>query len=369
MTGNHIGERFVTVSFGESHGRCVGAVVDGCPAGLPLCEEDIQKFLDLRKPGQSIVSTTRTETDKVEILSGIFNGFTTGSSICALVWNKDVESKPYETVFKNPRPGHADMTAYFKYGGYNDWRGSGRFSGRITASFVIAGSIAKKLIHHVLGIDIHAYTIEIGGIRSRKVSDEKIKKFTYKNDVRCPDLNAAEKMKFKIIKEKSKGNSLGGLVECKVVNVPIGLGEPVFCSLESDLSKALFSIPGVKGVEFGIGFSAIKLKGSENNDNFIVKNGKIRTSTNKSGGILGGISNGMPIIIRAAFKPTASISKPQQSVNLENLKPVQITVPGRHDPCIVPRGVPVVESMVACIIADHSIRAGLIPPIIKSIVR
>ncbi|MEM3068722.1 MAG: chorismate synthase [Nitrososphaerales archaeon] len=366
MTGNILGERFLVLSFGESHGRCIGVVVDGCPAGLPLSEDDIQHDLNLRRPGLSMVTSERSEEDKVELISGVFNGYTTSAPICALIWNKDVDSKPYEQIRKTPRPGHADLTAFWKYGGYNDWRGGGRFSGRITASFVIAGAIAKKLIRYTLGIEVFAYSIEIGGIKAREVSDDEIRRLRYSNEVRCADLEAAEKMKIKITEEQLKGDSVGGIVECKVFNVPIGLGEPVFSSLESDLSKALFSIPAVKGIEFGIGFEASRLKGSECNDPFSVKKGKIITSSNRAGGILGGISNGMPIVLRLAFKPTSSIGKPQKTVHLDTLKKVDLIVSGRHDPCIVPRAVPVVEAMVSCVMADHSIRAGLIPPVIKT---
>lgn len=366
MTGNILGERFLILSFGESHGKCIGVVIDGCPAGLPLSEDDIQYELDLRKPGLSMVTSERFEEDKVELISGVFDGYTTGAPICALIWNKNVDSKPYEQIRKTPRPGHADLTAFWKYEGYNDWRGGGRFSGRITATFVIAGAIAKKLIHFTLGMEVLAYSVEIGGIKARELSDDEIRKFRYSNEVRCPDLEAAEKMKKRIVDEQSKGDSLGGIVECKVLNVPVGLGEPVFSSLESDLSKALFSIPAVKGVEFGIGFDASRLKGSECNDPFSVKEGKIITSTNKAGGILGGISNGMPIVLRLAFKPTPSIRKPQKTVHLDTLKEVDLIVPGRHDPCIVPRAVPVVEAIVACVMADHSIRAGFIPPVLKT---
>ena len=366
MTGNIIGESFLVLSFGESHGKCVGVVIDGCPAGLPLSEDEIQQDLNLRRPGLSKVTSKRFEEDRVELLSGVFNGYTTGAPICALIWNKDVNSKPYEQMRKTPRPGHADLTAFWKYGGFNDWRGGGRFSGRITATFVIAGAIAKKLIHHTLDMEVLAYSIEIGGIKAREVLDEEIRRLRYSNEVRCPDLEAAEKMRMKIMEEESKGDSVGGIVECRVLNVPIGLGEPVFSSLESDLSKALFSIPAVKGIEFGAGFEASRLRGSEFNDPFIVKEGKTITPTNRAGGILGGISNGMPIVLRLAFKPTSSIKKPQKTINIETLKEVDLTVLGRHDPCIVPRAVPVVEGMVACVMADHSIRASLIPQVIKA---
>lgn len=366
MTGNVLGERFLVLSFGESHGKCVGVLIDGCPSGLPLSEDDIQHDLDLRRPGVSEVTSKRFEEDRVELLSGVFNGYTTGAPICALIWNKDVDSKPYEQIRKTPRPGHADLTAFWKYGGFGDWRGGGRFSGRITATFVMAGSIAKKLIHYTLGTEVLAYSTEIGGIKAREVSDDEIKRLRYSNEVRCPDLEAARKMKMKIVDEESKGDSVGGIVECRITKVPVGLGEPVFSSLESDLSKALFSIPAVKGIEFGIGFEASRLKGSESNDPFSVKEGRVITSTNRAGGILGGISNGMPIVLRLAFKPTSSIRKPQKTIHLDTLKEVDLTVTGRHDPCIVPRAVPVVEGIVSCVMADHSIRAGFIPPVIKA---
>jgi chorismate synthase len=365
MSGNIIGERFVAISFGESHGRCVGVIVDGCPAGLPISEGDIQIKLDLRRPGQSIVTTQRKEEDKVEIISGIFNGNTTGAPICMLIWNKDQDSRPYEQIRGKPRPGHADYPAMVKYGDYNDYRGGGRFSGRITATFVMAGTVAQKLLEQTLGIEILAYTLEIGGIRANNLTIDEIRKLRYSNEVRCPDVNTAEKMKNAIVKARSSGDSLGGVVECTALNMPVGLGEPVFGALESDLSKALFAIPAVKGVEFGSGFEGSRRKGSENNDVYKIDDGKIMTITNNSGGILGGLSNGMPLLLRVAFKPASSISKTQQTVDLASMKQTEITVPGRHDPCVVPRAPPVVESIVALILADHAIKYGLIPPVLK----
>ncbi|MEM3130269.1 MAG: chorismate synthase [Nitrososphaerota archaeon] len=365
MTGNILGERFIVISFGESHGKCIGAIVEGCPAGLKISEQDIQKELDKRKAGISEIYSSRKEEDKVEILSGIFNGFTTGAPICMIIWNKYFDSKPYEEYRNKPRPGHADYTAYIKYGGFNDWRGGGRFSGRITASFIMAGAIAKKLLNEVLGIKICAYTIEIGGIKAKIDYTKNLEELTYSNDVRCPDYDTANKMKEKIISIMKNGDSIGGIIECLITNVPIGLGEPIFSSLESDISKAIFSIPAVKGIEFGAGFNVSKMLGSESNDVFIIKNGKILTEKNNSGGILGGISNGMPIIFRIAIKPTPSISKPQKTIDLSNLKETTISIKGMHDPCIVPRAVPVVENIVACILADHAIRYNLIPPVIK----
>jgi chorismate synthase len=367
MLGNVLGERFMMITFGESHGRCVGVIVDGCPAGLPLQESDIQSKLDLRKPGQSIVTTQRREEDKVEILSGVFNGYTTGAPICMLIWNKDVDSKPYDMIKSKPRPGHADYPAYVKYKGFNDYRGGGRFSGRLTAAFVMAGALAEKLLRYTLGIEIFAYTKEIGGISmSKDALDyiDEIKSNRYSNEVRCPDSSTAMLMRDAIVKARQEGDSLGGIVECIAINVPIGLGEPIFGALESDMSRALFSIPAVKGVEFGSGFRAARLKGSENNDPYAIKDGKVVTLTNNAGGILGGLSNGMPLLLRVVFKPASSIAKTQRTVDIESMNDSEIVVPGRHDPCVVPRAVPVVEAMVAVVLADHAIRAGIIPPVL-----
>jgi len=363
---NSFGEKFRITSFGESHGKCVGVVIDGCPSGLSLSEDDVQSELNRRRPGQSQITTKRQEEDQVEILSGIFKGYTTGAPICMLVWNKDVDSSKYELFRNVPRPGHADFTARQKYGGFNDYRGGGRFSGRITASFVMAGAVARKLLRDVLKVDITAYTIEIGGIKAKKIEDVKvIKKTVEKTPVRTADLEVAEKMIDLIIQTEKEGDSVGGIVECVATNVPIGLGEPVFSSLESDISKAIFSIPAVKGIEFGTGFGVSELKGSENNDAFIIEDGKILTKTNNSGGILGGISSGMPIIFRVAIKPTPSIRNKQDSVNILEIKETTIQIEGRHDPCLVPRAVPVIESMTAVVLVDHAIKYGLIPQIIK----
>ncbi|MDV3244063.1 MAG: chorismate synthase [Nitrososphaerales archaeon] len=365
MSGNVLGERFLLVTFGESHGKCVGAVVDGCPAGLALSEEDIQVDLELRKPGQSIVTTLRKEEDKVEIMSGVFNGFTTGAPIMMLIRNSDKDSTSYDAIVNTPRPGHADLVAKTKYGGFNDYRGGGRFSGRITASFVMGGSIAKKLLKEVLGIEIIAYSLEIGGIRAENFTIDDARKYRYANEVRSPDPKVAEEIKRKVIEVRGKGDSLGGVVECVALNVPVGLGEPVFGSLDSDLARMALSIPAVKGVEFGSGFGSTKLTGTKNNDEYLVKDGRITTKTNNSGGILGGLSNGMPIVYRIAFKPASSIASKQTTVDLREGKEAELVVPGRHDPTVVPRAVPVVESSTALVLADHAIRAGLIPPVLK----
>jgi chorismate synthase len=365
MVGNILGERFVAMSFGESHGKCIGMVVDGCSAGLPLKNSDIQSLLDLRKPGQSMISTQRKEDDIVEIISGVFNGFTTGAPICMVIWNKDSNPRPYGLIKPKPRPGHSDYPALIKYGGFADHRGSGRFSGRLTATLVMAGAIAQKLLKHSIGIETIAYTIQIGDIRSKEISFEKAKNGRYSNEVRCPDVKTAERMKSAIIDARRDGDSLGGIVESVSIGLPTGLGEPIFGSLESDLSKALFSIPAVKAVEFGSGFEGSKLRGSENNDLYVNRNGKIVTKTNNSGGILGGLSTGMPIVIRIGFKPVASIAKSQETIDLSTGSQVALNVPGRHDPCVVPRAPPVVESVVSIVLADHALRGGFIQSTLK----
>jgi len=362
MRGNIIGERFIVLSFGESHGRCVGAVVDGCPAGLKLGEEDIQRDLDLRRPGFSEISTRRIEEDRVEILSGVFEGYTTGAPICMLIWNRDVRSEGYEEIRFKPRPSHADYYAHIKYRGFNDHRGGGRFSGRITASYVMAGAVAKKLLREALKVEVIAYSLEIGGIKAEGFKLEDAKKFRYMNDVRAPDPASAEKMKARIIEAKEMGDSVGGVIECIALNLPVGLGEPVFDGLDCDLAKALMSIPGARGVEFGAGFKAARMLGSEHNDPLTVKDGRIFSEKNDAGGVVGGLSTGMPLLVRVAFKPPSSIARKQRTVDLREMKPSEIRAPGRHDPVIVPRAVPVVEAVTAIILADHALRAGLIPP-------
>jgi chorismate synthase len=361
---NSLGKLFSITSFGESHGRCVGIIIDGCPAGLPITEQDIQKEVDRRKPGVGMAATRRAEEDKVEVLSGIFNGKTTGAPICLVIWNKDVDSSEYEKTRFLLRPGHADYTAFMKYGGFNDFRGGGRFSGRITATFVMAGAIAKKLLN-LIGVEVLAHTIEIGGVKAEPKGFDEIRENAQKNPVKCADLKAAEAMAKAIEKVKAEGDSIGGMIEGIALNVPVGLGEPVFDTLDGDLAKAMLAIPAVKGVEFGSGFSAARKKGSENNDPLTIRNGKIVTVTNNAGGILGGISNGMPIVLRVAIKPTSSIAKSQPTVNIKDMENTSLTVKGRHDVCIVPRAVAVVESMMAVTLCDFAMRAGIIPRVIK----
>ncbi len=361
---NSFGKLFTITSFGESHGRCVGVTIDGCPAGLALTEKDIQGEVNKRRPGTSAASTGRREADKVEILSGTFNGYTTGAPVCLVIWNKDVDSSEYQKMRFLPRPGHADYTAFTKYGGFNDFRGGGRFSGRITATLVMAGAVAKKLLN-LVGVEVLAHTIEIGGIKAEAKGLDEIRKNVEANPLRCADIEAARKMLSVIEQVKEAGDSVGGVVEGMALNVPVGLGEPIFDTLEGDLAKALFAIPAVKGVEFGSGFSAAGKRGSENNDPFAIEDGKIVTVTNNAGGILGGISNGMPIVARIAIKPTPSIASSQETVDMQKMETASLEVKGRHDTCLVPRAVPVVESMMSVTLCDFAIRAGLIPKVIK----
>ena len=364
MGANSIGKEFVVTCFGESHGRCVGAVIDGCPAGLPLTEEDIQNELDKRLPPNRELVSARREKDTVEVLSGLFEGFTTGAPICALVWNKQTVSSDYDQMKHKPRPGHADYPARIKYMGFNDYRGGGRFSGRITAAYVIAGAVAKKLLE-VFGVEVLAYTTAIGDMELQAtLSLGDVRANTYANSVRCPDLDAAEKMTETILKAKKEGDSVGGIVECVAFNLPVGVGEPVFDSLDADIAKMLFNVPAVKGVEFGIGFEAAKMKGSENNDSYGMCDDEIELLSNNAGGVLGGLSSGAPLVVRVAVKPTSSISKEQKTVDLSTLEDATIQVQGRHDPCIVPKAVPVVESSVATVLVDHLIRAGFIPKVL-----
>ena len=369
MPSNILGKYFTLHSFGESHGKCIGAVIDGCPAGLRLSEEDIQPMLDLRRPGQSNITTQRKEADAVNILSGVFRGYTTGAPICMLIWNKDTDSSSYEEFRTKPRPGHADYTGFVKYGGFNDYRGSGRFSGRLTATIVMGGAIALKILKNYLNIDIISYTKSIGNVEldTQNISFEALMSSRYTNDVRCPDTNISYKMKEEILSARRDGDSLGGIIECIVKGVPAGLGEPIFESIESEISSGLFSIPAVKGVDFGSGFKGSTLRGSINNDSFLIssEDGSIMTKSNNSGGILGGITDGMPLMFRVAFKPAASIPKTQKTIDLKEMKDSDLIVTGRHDPCVVPRAPPVVDSITGIILLDCCMKANLIPRVIK----
>jgi chorismate synthase len=373
---NTTGKIFSITSFGSSHGKAIGAVIDGCPANLELSEKDIQQELNRRKPGTSKITTSRSESDEIQIVSGIFNGKTDGTPITGIVFNEDQQSKDYESLKNTPRPGHGDYTWIKKYGNY-DYHGGGRGSGRVTIGHVIGGAIAKKLLNSY-GIKVISHVKQIGKIKANTVNMNLIEEFASQNPVRCADPDAAKEMEELILKYKEKGDSIGGIVETIALNVPAGLGEPVFGKLDGDLAKALMGIGSVKGVEIGFGFDVATSTASEINDEFYIKNKdndnlkheenkdihnyNIGTTTNTSGGILGGISNGMPIITRIAVKPTPSISSIQNTIDLEKGKETKIEIKGRHDPCICPRITAVSESSVAIVLADHMLRSGFIHP-------
>lgn len=342
---------FRVTTWGESHGTAVGTVVDGCPAGLEIRESDIQRELDRRRPGQSQYVSPRQEVDQIEILSGIFEGKTTGSPISLLVHNKDIRKGSYDSLREVFRPSHADFTYLAKYG-HRDYRGGGRSSGRETVGRVAAGAIAKKILSK-LGISITGFTRKIGTIEIEDIFLEEINR----NPLFCPDPKVTSLMIKAIEEAQKEGDSLGGIVELWVHGVPAGFGDPVFDKLDADLAKALISIGAVKGIEFGLGFALTSMRGSEANDEFVIKqNGKVGTRTNKAGGIVGGISNGEDIIIRLAIKPTPSISKVQNTVDIKG-QAVALEIQGRHDPVICPRIVPVAEAMVALVLVDHLLRS------------
>lgn len=349
MDGSSFGKLFKITTWGESHGPGIGVVVEGCPAGLPLKESDIQKDLDRRRTGQSKVTTTRKEGDQIQIMSGLFKGKTTGTPISMWVTNKDADSSKYELIKHLYRPGHADFTYDQKYG-FRDYRGGGRSSARETVGRVAAGAIAKKILARDK-ITITGYTRQIGHLTAKTINHKQIEK----NIVRCPDPKAAEQMVEAIMQARKKGDSLGGVVEVVAQGVPAGLGEPVFDKLDADLAKAIMGIPAVKGVEIGAGFQTATMKGSECNDVLTVKNRKMTTQTNNAGGILGGISNGMDIVVRLVVKPTSSINKEQETITQKGKKS-KIRVEGRHDPCVAPRAVPIAEAMVALTLVDHLLR-------------
>ncbi|MEZ0329330.1 MAG: chorismate synthase [Dissulfuribacterales bacterium] len=346
MPGNTFGHSFRVTTWGESHGPAIGVVIDGCPARLPLSVDFIQAALDKRRPGKGgVAETTRKEPDRVEILSGVFKGLTTGTPICLVIYNKDAKSSSYDTLRDVFRPGHGDMTYLAKYG-IRDHRGGGRASGRETAARVAAGAVAQ-LVLDTKGIEVIAHTVCLGGIWARRMDKEAIEK----NRIFCADEDAANQIEELISTVRSEGDSLGGIVEILAQNVPAGLGEPVFDKLDADLAKALMSIGAVKGVEIGAGFQAAFLRGSENNDAI----GPGGFLSNNAGGILAGISNGDQIVCRAAVKPIPSISLVQQTVNTEG-EPVTVKIGGRHDASAIPRIVPVCQAMVRLVLADHLLR-------------
>ncbi|GJD23263.1 chorismate synthase [Rivularia sp. IAM M-261] len=353
--GNTFGHLFSVTTFGESHGGGVGVVIDGCPPRLEITPEEIQFELDRRRPGQSKIVTPRKEDDTCEILSGVFEGKTLGTPISILVRNKNTRAQDYDEMSMKYRPSHADATYDAKYG-FRNWEGGGRSSARETIGRVAAGAIAKKILRQVAGVEVIGYVKRIkdleGVVDPGKVTLEQVES----NIVRCPDAEAAQRMIDLIEKIRNDGNSIGGVVECVARNVPKGLGEPVFDKLEADIAKGVMSLPASKGFEIGSGFGGTLLTGFEHNDEFYIdENGNTRTVTNRSGGIQGGISNGENILINVAFKPTATIRKEQKTVTNEG-EETTLAGKGRHDPCVLPRAVPMVEAMVALVLCDHLLR-------------
>lgn len=352
--GDRFGKIFQLTTWGESHGGAVGVIVEGCPAGLSLSLEEIQWELDRRKPGQSKITTQRKESDTATLLSGVFEGMTTGTPISILVPNGDARSHAYDHLKDLYRPSHADYTYDAKYG-FRDWQGGGRSSARETIGRVAAGAIAKKILAQTFGVETIAYVEQIHDIIAIIDQDTVTHDQVESNPVRCPHSQTAQAMYERIDQVRKEGDSIGGIIAAVSRKVPAGLGEPVFDKLTADLAKALMSIPATRGVEFGLGFNAVNLKGSQHNDAFIIQNEKIRTQTNRSGGIQGGISNGEDITLRVAFKPTATINFEQDTVTRDH-QSVKLKAKGRHDPCVVPRAVPIVEAMINLVLVDHLLR-------------
>lgn len=354
MAGNSFGQLFRITTFGESHGGMVGAIVDGCPPNLAISEDEIQKDLDRRKPGQSSITTPRKEEDEIKIMSGVFEGKTTGTPILLLAYNKDIRPEDYQEMKDLFRPGHADFTYAKKYG-FRDWHGSGRASARETLARVAAGAIAKKFLKEKLGIEFLSYVEQAGNLKTEVDFNQVTMKQIESSIVRCPDQEVAEKMIKLIEQVHSEGDSIGGVIRGVIKNVPVGLGEPVFAKLPADLAKAMMSINAVKGFEIGSGFAGVKMRGSEHNDQFISENGRIKLKTNFAGGTLGGISSGETIYFRVAFKPVSTISKQQETVDTAG-KEAKLEAAGRHDPCVLPRAVPIVDAMAALVLMDHYLR-------------
>lgn len=355
MASNFFGQLFRITTFGESHGCAIGVVIDGCPAGLQIMKEEIDQELRLRQPGNSPYTSPRLEKDEVEILSGVFQGTTTGAPIALVIWNRDADPSQYEPIKDLLRPGHANFAYLQKYGIF-DYRGGGRSSARETAARVAAGAVAKKLLSH-FGVELCAFVAEIGGIAIAEPDVSALpmlRKQILTNPLFCPDAQQSEKMMRELLKAKEEGDSLGGIVQSVAVHLPAGLGDPVYGKLGANLASAMLSLPAAKGFEIGSGFAAARMKGSEHNDAFDVdEKGQITTTTNFAGGALGGISTGLPLTFRVAFKPTSSIKKAQDTVDLKGKRQsFQLPQGARHDPCVAIRAVPVVEAMTALVLAD-----------------
>ena len=355
MAGNSFGQLFRITTFGESHGGAVGVVVDGCPPGIEISEAEIQAALDRRRPGQSKITTPRKEADRIHILSGYFEGKTTGTPVLMLAHNEDVKSEDYNNLKDLFRPSHADYTYEAKYGS-RDWRGSGRASARETLARVAAGAIAQKYLKQELGIECLSYVEQVGDIKADIDFNTVKAEYIESNIIRCPDQKTAEKMIELVDSVRKDGDSIGGLIQGVIRNVPAGLGEPVFDKIPADLGKAMMSINAVKGFDIGLGFRSVGLRGSEHNDSFYTdKSGKIRTKTNNAGGTIGGISSGETIHFRVVFKPVSTIKKEQDTVKRGG-EATKLEASGRHDPCVLPRAVPIVDAMSALVIMDHYLR-------------
>ncbi len=354
MAGNSFGQLFKITTCGESHGGAVGVIIDGCPSGIPITSVEIQAALDRRKPGQSHITTPRKEADEIHILSGVFEGKTTGTPILMLAYNQDMRPEDYDHLKNIFRPSHADYTYEAKYG-IRDFRGSGRASARETLARVAAGAIAQKYLSLRHGIEIISYVEQVGDIKTN-ISQQSITLDMIENNiVRCPDENTAQRMIALIEEVQASGDSIGGIIKCVIRGAPVGLGEPVFDKLHADLGKAMLSINAVKGFDIGAGFDSVGMRGSEHNDPFITTDNKIRTSQNNAGGVLGGISTGEDIYCRIVFKPVATISHAQSTVNKQQHS-VLLEAKGRHDPCVLPRAVPIVDAMAALVMIDHLLR-------------
>lgn len=359
--GNSFGQLFRITTFGESHGGGVGVVIDGCPARIPLSEPDIQRELDRRRPGQSAVVSQRNEADRCEILSGVFQGQTLGTPIAILVRNEDARPEAYQEIATTFRPSHADFTYEAKYG-IRNWQGGGRASARETIGRVAAGAVARQILAFLHpGLEFATYVTRVHDLAAEVDAGRVTREEVEASLVRCPDEVATEKMIRAIDQARADGDSLGGIIECVIRGVPPGLGDPVFDKLEADLAKAMLSLPATKGFEVGSGFAASTMKGSEHNDPFEIREGEVRTTSNHSGGVQGGISNGENIIFRVAFKPTATIARPQRTVTATK-EETSLAARGRHDPCVLPRAVPMVEAMTALVLCDHSLRQRAIAP-------
>lgn len=340
--------------FGESHGKAIGIVIDGLPSGVELDLNYINKQMNRRAPGKSKLSTTREESDSYQILSGYFEGKTTGVPLCAIIYNEDKESKDYDTLKTNMRPGHSDFPGLIKYLGFNDYRGGGHFSGRITAPLLFAGAVAMQILERYKNVFIGSRIKTVCKVEDNNIVDLNLDSLLSLRNMEFPVVSAemGKLMQSEILKAKEDGDSVGGIIETFVVNMDAGLGEPFFDSVESKLSHMIFSIPAVKGIEFGAGFNITEMRGSTANDSYYMNEGKVTTKSNNNGGILGGITNGMPIIFRTAIKPTPSISILQKTINISSMENTDLKITGRHDPCIVPRALPVIEGAAALVILD-----------------